>query len=158
MSTSANPIPDDQLAEVKRLHAAATKGKLRAVGYRLSHEANREIGQTVFHLDEIGQIGTGPYQAIPFARREDAEWHAALHNASGPILARLEAAERERDRWKIAYAEEFSGQTRQAADAQQRREGAAEAWDIVAERSKLVGDAAGETYATEAAKRLRDGQ
>jgi hypothetical protein len=95
-----NPITDAELAEVKRRHAAATPGKLRAVGYRLSHEANREIHQTVFHLDEIGQIGTGPYQAIPFARREDAEWHAALHNAFPGLLARLEAADIELQGWR----------------------------------------------------------
>lgn len=44
-----------------------------------------------------------------------------------------------------------------ARDAKQRRDGAAQVWDIIAERSKLVGDTAGETYATEAAKRLREG-
>jgi len=87
----------EKIAELKRLWAAATPGELQARGFRLSHTANRRIDLNVEHLDEIGQIGTGPYQAIPFARREDAEWHAALHNAFPDLIAALEAAEAERD-------------------------------------------------------------
>lgn len=101
--TQNTPIPDAALAELDRLHAAATPGELQARGFRLSHTANRRIDFSVEHLDEIGQLGTGPYQAIPFARREDAEWHAALHNAYLPLRQRLtdaesRLAEAERDR------------------------------------------------------------
>lgn len=77
------------------LHAAATPGKLRGIGQYLSHEGNTRIEYTVEHLDELGQETYfsyyGPYQAIPFARSEDAEWHAALHNAYPAIAAELRA-------------------------------------------------------------------
>lgn len=103
---------------------------------------------------------------------------AAERAASGVADLRQRLAKVEADRAKLAWAwnEVQSETASKAADkaklinasivcldslvwlAQQRREGAAAVWDIVAERSKLVCDAAGETYATEAAKQLREGQ
>lgn len=99
-------LTDEQIAELERLHGAATPGELRGHGHYLSHVKNKRIDYTVEHLDEIGQIvkhypgGTyfSPYQAIPFARREDSMWLAAIHNAFPALLRRLREAERERDK------------------------------------------------------------
>ena len=45
-----------------------------------------------------------------------------------------------------------------ARDAHMKALGAAEVWEIVAERSKLVGDSAGEQYARAEAARLAEGE
>lgn len=70
------------LEKLDALHAAATPGELQSAGHRLSHSKNTSIHLSIEHIDEIGQPRYWtPYQAIPFARQEDATWHAALHNA-----------------------------------------------------------------------------
>lgn len=149
-----NPITDAELAEVKRLHAAATPGEWQAQTY------SNYAGWSVWAPDGAGCIAerwypTGTQDEIP---RNDL-WIVASHNAFGPLIARLEAAERERDelREELAYIKqqlewvEENGDTYQksalmdfirrtihgishtaamkealaARDAQQRREGAA---------------------------------
>jgi hypothetical protein len=158
------PIPDAELAEVKRLHAAANGHKLRV---------KPGTGRIEIDSSVPGYVGVCGWES-------DAESFAALHNAFPGLLARIEAAERERDTATDDEAGHWIGIIRSldqenlcdvfdglgfeenlrqwlaARDAQQRRKGAAEVWGIVAERSKLVGDTAGETYATQAAKRLRE--
>lgn len=133
-------------------------------------------------LDRWLGIANQPYHAKRKAAKTHAQYMVtqlvpALRQRLTDAESRLAAAERERDevrtklRVKQADLENMAiqcGQAkgllrkerdeRSARDSQQRREGAAAVWDIVAERSKLVGDAAGETYATEAAKRLREGK
>ena len=78
------------LDALDKTYAAATPGELRGVGYRLSHVNNTRIEYDVRHIDEIGEPGYGqPYQAIPFARYQDAQWHAAIHNAYPALAAEL---------------------------------------------------------------------
>lgn len=112
-----NPATDAELAEVKRLLAAA---KMPARLYAITRPREAWEGIKVYEVDTGGE----PHWFALCLTRERAEYTEAALNAFPAILARLEAAERERDRWKVAYAEEFSGPTRQAADSQQRREGA----------------------------------
>ena len=179
MAGNTDPITDERLAELDRLRAEATPGELQSRGYRLSHTANRRIDYSVEHVDEIGQIGTGPYQAIPFARVEDAKWHAAVHNAYPALRARLAEAEREREERRIqagraqealrflmnglpandavwaAYGNADSARAWLAArDAQQRREGAAE-WFAEHRDYNLSAMEQMEKF-TQAAKRLRE--
>lgn len=86
-----NPIPDAELAEVKRLVAAATPGKMSVDRY---HTLLDKDGKHVLFTGIQTPMTSGERQDQ--ARANMAEY-AALHNAFGPILARLEAAERERD-------------------------------------------------------------
>jgi len=146
--------------ELRALHAAATPGELQAVGYRLSHVKNRNIDFTVEHLDEIGQIGTGPYQAIPFARREDAAWLAAAHNNLIRIVDRLERAELERD--AMAHALDVSGfdlgNAQSWLDARDKRMqalGAAKTWMLVKAYAHGRNDDVLARHADEQAARLR---
>lgn len=108
---SPNPITDAELAEVKRLHAAATPGEWRAE-QEAEFDEDGYSGEIENHL-VVGPIYTQIYNGdeIPNVRdvvcavglsahaRHGANKKAiiALHNAFGPTLARLEAAERERD-------------------------------------------------------------
>lgn len=139
-----NPITDAELAEVKRLIAVAKLGPMVSVHIttpRYEHCAN-----LCTRLE-------GHKSDYPVAMMQ-AEWAdviAATFNAFGPVLARLEAAERERDErttmaaraqealryvmnglpttdavW-AAYGNADSARAWLAArDAQQRHEGAAE--------------------------------
>ena len=82
------PIPDAELAEVKHKVAAAPShtwivGRNKASGRVGVHNGKHQVC-AVWHTTANPAMDTA--QAI-----------AALHNAFGPILARLEAAERERD-------------------------------------------------------------
>ena len=164
---------DEQIAELERLHGAATPGELRGHGHYLSHVKNKSIDYTVEHLDEIGQIvkhypgGTyfSPYQAIPFARREDSMWLAAIHNAFPAILRRLREADtdarNERAMALNAFAHirdggdpalvghpdgsPFGDALREmlaTRDARQRKLGAAEVWEQIARIGDSVTDLA----------------
>ena len=74
------PITDAELADVKRLHAAATPGEWR-----------------MFYGGEPLLIGSSGERVADMEYPRDAEAVTALRNAFGPLIARLEAAERERD-------------------------------------------------------------
>jgi len=87
-----NPITDAELAEVKRLVAAATPGKMSVDRY---HTLLDKDGKHVLFTGIQTPMTSGERQDQ--ARANMAEY-AALHNAFGPILARLEAAEREHQR------------------------------------------------------------
>ena len=188
-NTDNTPIPDAELAELRRLHAAAN-------------------GSPRDYSAPVMRSAMALYEAFPrlLARLEEKEFQLSIQTASASmrgrslleaykhidqLQGRLEAAERERDelREELAYIKqqlewvEENGDTYQksalmdlirrtlhglshtaaikeaiaARDAKQRRDGAAQVWDIIAERSKLVGDSAGGTYATQSAKRLREG-
>ena len=74
-------IPDAELAELRRLHAAANGHKLRVA---------HGTGRMETDSSPSGYVGVCVWGS-------DAESFAALHNAFPALLARLEAAERERD-------------------------------------------------------------
>lgn len=216
--TENTPIPDAELAEVKRLHAAATPGEWRAE-QEAEFDEDGYSGEIENHL-VVGPIYTQIYNGdeIPNVRdvvcavglsahaRHGANKKAiiALHNAFGPLLARLEAAERERDeaskendfmRLRLAESDKacvycdlpkaemgacahgFPGCARAddlfhcdeltRRDAQQRREGAIEAFNEMRRQAKEVGQQSGlakkmcKIFADEcieqAAQRLREG-
>lgn len=145
--TNNTPITDAELAEVKRLYAAATPGEWR-----------------MFYGGEPLLIGVSGELVADMEYPRDAEAVIALHNAFDPLLARLEAAERERDErttmaaraqealryvmnglptndavWS-AYGNADSARAWLAArDAQQRREGAIEALEDIARDSGIDG-------------------
>ena len=81
------PITDAELAELKRLEAAATPGEWETIP--------RGSGLMGYDVDQVGDEGIG----IPngtrgmFERKEDADSIAALHNAFPALVARIEAAE-----------------------------------------------------------------
>ena len=85
-----------RIEEIRAREKAATPGPMHAHGNYLS--ARRDITRTVEHLDEIGIAEK--FQAIPFARHEDAAFYAAAR-ADIPYLlevndALVEALERAR--------------------------------------------------------------
>lgn len=106
------PIPDAELAEVRRMHAAATDGEWRGTYYckpdgteiktvddvvetlaysgRIS-PLTELFGVSIEDGKDICMTGNGP------TSQANAGFIAVLHNSFGPLLARLEAAERERD-------------------------------------------------------------
>lgn len=157
------PIPDAELAEVKRRHAAATPGTWR-----------------MFYGGEPLLIGSSGELVADMEYPRDAEAVTALHNSFGPLLARLEYAERERDTYHAALSDiyyraipmnEDSGHSTiahiasdamlgknsnplAARDAQQRREGAAE-WFAEHRDYNLSAMEQMEKF-TQAAKRLRE--
>ena len=88
------PIPDAELAELRRLYAAATQGRWRGDRYDetvkywivIEKSGNLEpVVQLSVRGDDFG------------ASEQDCDWIMAAHNTFPGILARLEAAERERD-------------------------------------------------------------
>ena len=159
---AGNNNPD--LQELKRLHAAATKGvrKVSLVGYIDAHRGKK-----------IKQVAR-------YEKRADAKWSIAIHNAFPAILPRLERAEAERDELEEAFANAEGitpdgelGPTKHnmaawlaARDAQQRREGAIEAFNEMRLQAEEVGQQSGlakkmcKIFADEcieqAAKRLRE--
>jgi len=128
------PIPDAALAELDRLHAAATPGPWEAGG-KVTCDCGSSPNcwhQYEAQADIFPPLGeSGPVATVSAVEHENAPYIAALHNAYPAMRQRLLAAEsrlaeaeRERDRWKARYAEEYSGPTRKDRDAQQRRDGA----------------------------------
>ena len=167
------PIPDAELAEVKRLHAAATPGEWR-----------------MFYGGEPLLIGSSGERVADMEYPRDAEAVTALRNAFGPLIARLEAAEREQQRvhelanrlldannglidtirkldpealcdWHDSIGgDEYLQRWLAARDAQHRREGAAEVWDQISKITAHVTDGfirVSKGYAEEQAESLREG-
>lgn len=86
-----NPTPttDAELAELKRLHAAATPGQWR-----------------MFYGGEPLLIGSSGERVADMEYPRDAEWVTAAHNALPAILDHLEAVEREREELEAELEEE----------------------------------------------------
>lgn len=181
--TEHTPISDDELEEVNRLVAAATQGEWR-----------------MFYGGEPLLIGSSGELVADMESPRDAEAVTALHNAFVPIIARLEAAERERGELReesayitqqLEWVSENGGTYQKSAlldflrrtlhgithtatlrealaarDAQQRREGAIEAFNEMRLQAEEVGQQSGlakkmcKIFADEcieqAAKRLRE--
>ena len=165
------PIPDAELAEVKRLHAAATPGEWR-----------------MFYGGEPLLIGSSGERVADMEYPRDAEAVTALRNAFGPLIARLEAAEREQQRvhelanrlldannglidtirkldpealcdWHDSIGgDEYLQRWLAARDAQQRNDGAAKGIEQAREMLSMAesGEEADEMMRA-AAKRLREG-
>lgn len=173
MLTKNTPITDAELADVKRLHAAATPGEWR-----------------MFYGGEPLLIGSSGERVADMEYPRDAEAVTALRNAFGPLIARLEAAEREQQRvhelanrlldannglidtirkldpealcdWHDSIGgDEYLQRWLAARDAQQRREGAAEVWDQISKITAHVTDGfirVSKGYAEEQAESLREG-
>lgn len=155
------PIPDAELAEVKRLHAAATQGRWRGDRYDetvkywivIEKSGNLEpVVQLSVRGDDFG------------ASEQDCDWIMAAHNTFPGILARLEAAERERDELaSVVKSPEYRQMLADLAnlparDAQQQREGAAKGIEQAREMLSMAesGEEADEMM-QQAAKRLREG-
>tara|TARA_R110000868_G_scaffold361101_1_gene623106 strand:+ start:676 stop:1029 length:354 start_codon:yes stop_codon:yes gene_type:complete len=85
-----NTIADAELAELRRLWAAATLSEL---------SSTHIINEGYTHLANLTTAPDKPCFVI-MHRAEIIDWFAAIHNASMPLITRLEAAERERDRLK----------------------------------------------------------
>jgi len=174
---SNTPIADAELAEVKRLVAAATGGKWCEFAGSLTIEVDGHV------VEEIAQFTS-------YNRGNNGRAIAALHNAFGPIIARLEAAEREQQRvhelanrlldannglidtirkldpealcdWHDSIGgDEYLQRWLAARDAQQRRDGAAEVWDQISKITAHVTDGfirVSKGYAEEQAESLREG-
>lgn len=219
MADSNIPIPDSELAELRRLHAAATPGEWRAE-QEAEFDEDGYTGEIENHLI-VGPLYTQIYngEEIPNVRdvvcavglsahtKHGANKKAiiALHNAFPAILARLEAAEREREearkendfmRLRLAESDKacvycalpkgemgacasgFPGCARAddlfhcdeltRRDAQQRREGAAEAYEEMRKQAVEVGKQSGlaakfcKIFADEcieqSAQRIREGK
>lgn len=120
-NTETNPIPDAELAELRRLHAAA----IFRYGVRADDSAWYSIGDPT----------TGPHiQGDIYADEETLARLAAVWNAFPSILARLEAAEREREeaRKEVDLVRNVSAKWLAENNAQQRREGAADELKAIA--------------------------
>lgn len=168
MDTIIKPLSDAELAEVKRLVAAATPGEWR-----------------MFYGGEPLLIGSSGERVADMEYPRDAEAVIALHNAFPALLARLEAAEREQQRvhelanrlldannglidtirkldpeslcdWHDGMGgDEYLQRWLADRDAQQRREGAAE-WFAAHRDYNLSAMEQMEKF-TQAAKQLREG-
>lgn len=93
----------DKLARAREVIAKATPGPLGAAGGYLTarNPEGVSFSRSIFHLREIGQDrGSSPFQAIPFARREDAAKAALAWNALPALLDAVEAL-----RTAVAYME-----------------------------------------------------
>lgn len=125
-------ITDAELAELRRLHAAATPGTW---DYDGMHNEITTPGGDLYWLI-VSECRSAPDQAQKeqFGHGFDANFAsiAALHNAFPALLARLEAAEREREELASVvkspeYRQMLADQANlPARDAQQRRKRAAE--------------------------------
>lgn len=83
-----SPLPSELIERLRKLLEEATPVKLHNIGGYLGCKVNQ---QTIFHLDEIGQeYPSAPFQAIPFARAEDAAYAAAAWNALPALLDAIE--------------------------------------------------------------------
>lgn len=176
------PITDAELVELKRLHAAATPGEMSVDRYHTLLDAD---GKYVLFTGIQIPMTSGPRQDQ--ARANMAEY-AALHNAFGPILARLEAAEREQQRvhelanrlldannrlidtirkldpealcdWHDSIGgDEYLQRWLAARDAQQRREGVIEYMENKVKEGFGLHDHFTGGWFKLEAKRLREGQ
>jgi hypothetical protein len=82
------PDLSTRLAEWQRLARAATAGPWGACGGYLTvrDPHGHSMGMTIYHLDEMGQRDRGaPFQAVPFARSEDAA-HIATWSPDRALL------------------------------------------------------------------------
>ena len=146
MTTKNTPITDAELAELRRLHAAA----LFRYGVRDDESA----------WYSIGDPKTGPHiQGDIYADEQTLVRLAAVWSAFPGLLARLEAAERERDELagivkSPEYRQMLADQANlPARDASMKREGAAEWLEENNERLDVMN----RVDIIEEAKRLREG-
>jgi len=137
--TEIAPLTDAALAELKVLHAAAPArpwlaGKNKASGRVQVHNGQHQV--------------CAIWNTTAHPATDTAKYIATLHNAFPHILARLEAAERERDAYKrqcdsLIEPIVAEGQRQVDRDAHMKKLGAIEAYDEMRKQAVEVGKESG---------------
>jgi len=139
--TDATQQPDP-FSELRGLMERATPGPWYAAGGYVTrrHPEGSGFTASIFHLDEMGQaFPAAPFQAVPFARADDAKLICAAVNSLGALLD-----ERDRLIGELRLAEQFIEQV--GNDLHNRRcadwypEGAHNAAEAMSEDMRLIGN------------------